>query len=54
MSLFENPSVEDIRREKEGQLFERKRVRIDPRALANHLVAFADAGGRLDAVDSQL
>jgi ATP-dependent DNA helicase RecG len=45
MSLFENPTVEDILREKEGQLFERKSARIDPRDLANHFVAFANADG---------
>ncbi len=45
MSLFENPTAEDVLREKEGQLFERKSARIDPRDLANHFVAFANADG---------
>jgi len=43
--LFENPTIEDILREKEGQLFDRKSARIEPRDLANHLVAFANADG---------
>lgn len=50
MSLFENPTVEEILREKEGQLFERKSARIDPRDLANHFVAFANADGGFIAI----
>jgi ATP-dependent DNA helicase RecG len=50
MSLFENPTIEDILREKEGQLFERKSARIDPRDVANHFVAFANADGGFIAV----
>ena len=45
MSLFDNPTLADLMSEKEGQLFERKSGRIDPRDLANHLVAFANADG---------
>jgi len=43
--LFENPTIEDILREKEGQLFDRKSARIEPRDLANHIIAFANADG---------
>jgi ATP-dependent DNA helicase RecG len=50
MSLFENPTVEEILRENEGQLFERKSARLDPRDLANHFVAFANADGGFIAI----
>ena len=51
MGLFENPTIEEMLREEEGQLFERKSARD----LANRFVAFANAGGGgLDAVDSRL
>ncbi|MCI0494381.1 putative DNA binding domain-containing protein [candidate division KSB1 bacterium] len=50
MSLFENPTIDEILQEKEGQLFERKSARIDPRDLANHFVAFANADGGFVAI----
>ena len=50
MSLFENPTVEEILREKEGQLFERKSAWMDRRDLANHFVAFANADGGFIAI----
>jgi len=50
MSLFENPTIEEVLREKEGQLFDRKSARIDPRDLANHFVAFANADGGFIAI----
>ena len=50
MSLFENPTIEEILQEKEGQLFERKSARIDRRDLANHFVAFANADGGFIAI----
>ena len=50
MSLLENPTVEEILREKEGQLFERKNARIDRRDLPNHFVAFANADGGFIAI----
>lgn len=43
--LFENPTIEDILRQKEGQLFDRKSARLEPRELANHIIAFANADG---------
>lgn len=50
MSLFENPTIAEILQEKEGQLFDRKSGRIDPRDLANEFVAFANADGGFIAV----
>jgi len=50
MSLFENPTIEEILKEKEGQLFDRKSARIDRRDLANHFVAFANADGGFIAI----
>lgn len=50
MSLFENQTIEEILREKEGQLFDRKSARIDRRDLANHFVAFANADGGFIAI----
>jgi ATP-dependent DNA helicase RecG len=45
MGLFENPTIDEILREPEGQFFDFKSARIDPRDLANHFVAFANADG---------
>lgn len=45
MIHFENPTIEEIIAEKEGQLFEQKSARIDPRDLASHFIAFANADG---------
>ncbi len=49
-NLFEKAEAEKILREQEGQLFERKSLRIDPRDLANHYVAFANADGGVIAI----
>lgn len=45
MIHFENPTIAEILEEKEGQLFEQKSARIDPRDLASHFIAFANADG---------
>jgi ATP-dependent DNA helicase RecG len=45
LGLLENPTVEEILRQKEGQFFDRKSARIEPRDLANHIIAFANADG---------
>lgn len=50
MALFENPTFEEILQQKEGQLFERKSARIEPRELANHFIAFANADGGFIAI----
>ena len=50
MNLFENPTIEAILKEKEGQLFDRKSARIDRRDLANHFIAFANADGGFIAI----
>ncbi len=45
LGLLENPTIEEILQQKEGQFFDRKSARIEPRDLANHIVAFANADG---------
>ncbi|UCE04681.1 MAG: ATP-binding protein [bacterium] len=45
MIHFENLTIEEVLVEKEGQLFEQKSARIDPRDLASHFIAFANADG---------
>jgi ATP-dependent DNA helicase RecG len=45
LGLLENPTIEEILHQKEGQFFDRKSARIEPRDLASHIVAFANADG---------
>lgn len=43
-------TLEEIKTKKEDQTYDRKSARIDPKSLANHVVAFANADGGVLAV----
>ena len=38
-------TVEELYNKKEGQTYDRKSARKDPKSLSNHIVAFANADG---------
>lgn len=44
-TLFENPTIEDILKNKEGQLFDRKGSRINYDSLGDSIIGFANADG---------
>lgn len=44
-TLFENPTIEDIIKNKEGQLFDRKGSRINYDSLADSIIGFTNADG---------
>jgi len=48
--LFENPTLDRLLQEREGQLFDRKSGRIDHVGLINRMIGFANADGGVIAI----